>query len=140
MNGPVSNAGLEAQEGMHMISMEEFLKRQQSEVDIPRRPNATDFWGQKLWRYLKKSADVKPEYSGQVVAMGRLNPTAETKAKDAEALKKQAAGRKVAAYDSKAQNARHVHFRRAASIVYSTTLRLRFFWRSAAAQLLPTTY
>jgi hypothetical protein len=95
---------------MHMISMEEFLKRQQSEVDIPRRPNATDFWGQKLWRYLKKSADVKPEYSGQVVAMGRLHPTAETKAKDAEALKKQAAGRKVAAYDSKAQNARHVHF------------------------------
>ena len=93
-----------------MISMEEFLKRQQSEVDVPRRPNATDFWGQKLWRYLKKSADVKPEYSGQVVAMGRLHPTAETKAKDAEALKKQAAGRKVAAYDSKAQNARHVHF------------------------------
>ena len=52
-----------------MISMEEFLKRQQSEVEIWRRPNATDFWGQKLWRYLKKSADVKPEYSGQVVAM-----------------------------------------------------------------------
>ena len=24
-----------------MISMEEFLKRQQSEVDMPRRPNAT---------------------------------------------------------------------------------------------------
>ena len=61
-------------------------------------------------RYLKKSADVKPEYSGQVVAMGRLHPTAETKLRDAEALKKQAAGRKVAAYDSKAQNARHVHF------------------------------
>ena len=41
---------LEAQEGMHMISMEAFLTRQQAEVNVARRPNATDFWGQKLWR------------------------------------------------------------------------------------------
>jgi len=46
--------------------MEAFLKRQQTEVDVWRRPNATDFWGQKLWRYLKKSADVKPEYSAEL--------------------------------------------------------------------------
>lgn len=101
---------LKDQGGMHMISMAEFLKRQQAEVNVARRPNATDFWGQKLWRYLKKSADVKPEYSGQIVAMGRLHATAQTREQDAKALKKQAAGRRVAAYDSHTRDARHVHF------------------------------
>ena len=102
---------LKKQEGMHMLTMAEFLAKQNTEVDAAKRPpqNATDLWGKELWKYLGAVADAKPAYGGSLVAMARLNPTAEEKKQDAAALEKYAGARRVATYDAETRAARHVH-------------------------------
>jgi len=79
---------LRTHQGLHVLSMKEFLTKEASPGKLtdhqqgqhqsknvkqpqvlPLPENNTDLWGGKLWTYLDKAADMKPQWSGKVLAM-----------------------------------------------------------------------
>ena len=111
---------LEQHEGMHVISMEEFLEKEALPGYLHNKfppSNSSHAFGPKLWRYLTNVADVTPAWGGKYVAfpehMGDfdLNDPLKHNLTELKQRKFEFGGDKtVEYYDEKLQQAHHIHF------------------------------
>jgi hypothetical protein len=114
---------LRQHKGFHLQHMEDFLGNEGVTgglKDILPPGNKTDVWGDKLWSYMNKVADVKPEWSGRFIAFPSTagDFTLEETLKNEETNKRYTRfggdrltmGRPTIFYDQHLQDVHHIHF------------------------------
>ena len=113
---------LESHKGFHVMKMKEFLQTEAIPGKLNGRlppENSTELWGDTLWSYLGKVADVKPKWTGRFMAfpdrLGDFNLTDALRNKRTAKRYKAFGGdrlslkRETIFYDRTLQNARHIH-------------------------------
>eukprot|EP01035_Chromulina_nebulosa_P020551 gene20551-26654_t len=109
---------LKSHKGSHIITMNEFLEREAVTgglKGILPPGNKSDLWGQELWNYLWKVADVKPAWYGRYLAMPdkpeNFNLSSpDTDPKTLELMKSFGGDRRPVFYEKELELAHHIHF------------------------------
>jgi hypothetical protein len=104
--------------GFHVMHMEEFLAKEAVTGGLRGMyppGNTSKIWGPKLWGYLNKVADAKPEWMGRYVAFPATSTdfnmsTALTNPAIAKRMKEFGGDRSPVYYDNNLMNAHHIHF------------------------------
>lgn len=109
---------LRSHRGFHVMHMEDFLEKEAVTgglKGILPPGNSSTIWGPKLWHYLKKVANEKPQWQGKYVAFpshpGDFDMTLSFRNTTVKERMHAFGGeRHPVFYDSKLQQAHHIHF------------------------------